>query len=189
MIYWRSMPEGLKKKEQTVFAQRLLTDAVKIEYQMSELPELDRTAFGKPYFAKCPAILFNYSHCNKAVVCAIGSANVGIDIETVRPFHARTAEHFSSEREWEWMRKQENQDLAWIQIWTLKEAYVKYTGTGIRTDLRCLDVLDALEGRTAQKEILDHGKRVMLYAESFPNRTEVISAVCEQKINRTICCI
>lgn len=189
MIYWRSMPEGLKRKEQTVFAQKLLADAVKIEYQRCMLPKLGRTVSGKPYFINNPDIQFNYSHCKKAVVCTVSGAAVGIDIETIRPFQARTAEHFCSEREWNWIKKQTDQDLAWIQIWTMKEAYVKYTGTGIRTDLRCLDTLDAMESKEAQKEFWDHGKKAVLYAESFSYMAEVIAVIGEQKINTTICCV
>ena len=167
MIYWRSMPEDCRKAEQTACAQQILAEALKREYQMSALPRIEKTESGKPYFADYPEIQFNYSHCRTMAVCVLSSARTGIDIETIRPFHERTARRFCCDREWNWLKGQEDQDLAWIRIWTLKEAYLKYTGTGIRTDLKQLDILDVLESRTEQKAIWDHGKQVSLYAESI----------------------
>ena len=119
----------------------------------------------------------------------LSSARTGIDIETIRPFHERTARRFCCDREWNWLKGQEDQDQAWIRIWTLKEAYLKYTGTGIRTDLKQLDILDVLESRTEQKVIWDHGKQVCLYAESIRNGREWISVFGELKMNTTMCCV
>mgnify|MGYP004525421831 CR=1 FL=1 len=189
MIYWRSMPEDCRKAEQTACAQQILAEALKREYQMSALPRIEKTESGKPYFADYPEIQFNYSHCRTMAVCVLSSARTGIDIETIRPFHERTARRFCCDREWNWLKGQEDQDLAWIRIWTLKEAYLKYTGTGIRTDLKQLDILDVLESRTEQKTIWDHGKQVSLYAESIQNGREWISVFGEQKINTTMCCV
>ena len=71
MIYWRSMPEGCGKAEQTTCARQLLAEALKREYRIQVLPRIERTENGKPYFADYPEIHFNYSHCKNAVVCAV----------------------------------------------------------------------------------------------------------------------
>ena len=104
-------------------------------------------------------------------------------------FHEQTARRFCCDREWNWLEKQEDRDLAWIRVWTLKEAYVKYTGTGIRTNLSQIDMLDVLESQSEQKEVWDHGTKVVLYAESIQNCRKWISVFGEQKINTTMCCI
>ena len=189
MIYWRFMPEGCRKAEQTACAQQLLAEALKREYQMLILPQIEKTEKGKPYFADYPEIHFNYSHCRDVAVCVLSSARTGIDIETIRPFHEQTARRFCCDREWNWLEKQEDKDLAWIRVWTLKEAYVKYTGTGIRTNLSQIDMLDVLESQSEQKEVWDHGTKVILYAESIQNCRKWISVFGEQKINTTMCCI
>lgn len=189
MIYRRSMPEGCRKSEQTACAQQLLAEALKREYGIPVLPRIERTEKGKPYFADYPEIHFNYSHCRDVAVCSLSSARTGIDIEMIRPFHEWTARIFCSDREWGWLEKQTDRDLAWIRIWTLKEAYVKYTGSGIRTDLSRLDMLNVLENQTEQKEVWDHGEKVILYAETILCGREQISVFCEQKINKIMCCI
>ena len=43
MIYWRFMPEGCRKAEQTACAQQLLAEALKREYQMLILPQIEKT--------------------------------------------------------------------------------------------------------------------------------------------------
>lgn len=189
MIYWRSMQQGLTRKEQTVFAQQLLADALKKEYGMELLPKIKKETQGKPYFAEYPAIHFNYSHSRDAVICILSDRRTGIDIEAVRPFHEKSAKRFCSDREWAWLEKQVKKDREWIKLWTLKEAYVKYTGIGIRTDLRCVDVLDTVISQKGQKEVLDHGRKKVLYAETIQRGMEQIAVICEQKIDKTICCI
>lgn len=188
MIYWRSMPEGLKKKEETIFAQRLLADVLKQEYEISALPDIRKTKYGKPYFQEFSDIFFNYSHSKDAAVCIVGKEEVGIDLERIRTFHEKTAMRFCSKREWNWLIKQNDPDKAWIQIWTIKEAYVKYTGTGIRTDLRCLDFLASLEsGEEAVITEPEPGKMVCL--QSFFRENAWVTVCRKNKENEAICCI
>ena len=42
--------------------------------------------YGKPFLRELPNIQFNISHTKGLVVCAIGTASLGIDAEKIRPY-------------------------------------------------------------------------------------------------------
>ena len=153
MIYWRTMKEGLKKAEQTVFARELLLDALREEYGITRLPEISVTSYGKPYFFIYPELHFNYSHSKHAAACVLSKQAVGIDLEQVRNYSEKTAQRFCSQGEWIWLQRQPDLNKAWIRIWTMKEAWLKFRGTGLREDLRNLDFTAALENTSAKNEV------------------------------------
>ena len=186
MIYIRRMPTGFMKKEQTEFARKLLEDALKKEFGMTVLPEIEKTSDGKPYFRYHPEVCFNYSHSKNMAACVLASVEVGIDIERIRPFQEKTARRFCNEPEWRWLINQQNPDEAWIHIWTQKEACLKYTGTGIRTDLRKLDVSPVLRHETkkvvlSEKEIKRQG-----YLFSVKKENYIISVCSRERIENNI---
>ena len=94
---------------------------------------------GKPFLPGHPGICFNISHCDGLAVCALDSAPVGVDAEmpgyfadillkkalspAERAFFDRLTAGGASRPEW------------FFRFWTLKEAYVKRSGTGVDTDL------------------------------------------------------
>ncbi|MGI6544947.1 MAG: 4'-phosphopantetheinyl transferase family protein [Fastidiosipilaceae bacterium] len=63
---------------------------------------------------------------------------VGIDIEQVRPFNARTATRFFSPNEREQLSQTaaHRRDLLFWRIWTLKECYGKALGVGLGYKIR-----------------------------------------------------
>lgn len=189
MIYLRKMPEGLTRKEMSDFAQMLLKDALKKEYRLSELPEIHRSSYGKPYFLNYPEIHFNYSHCRNGVVCALSKSEIGIDMETVRKYSEKTAKRFCSEREWAWLNKQDNLDKEWIHIWTMKEAYVKYTGAGIRMDLRCIDMADVLMSQTEESVKVWVGQEETVHIQSIFENDSWITVCGIFEKEKTIYCI
>ncbi len=169
MIYWRSMKAGIRKTEQTAFTRKLLLDALEREYGIHRLPRMESTTLGKPFFPDHPEIFFNYSHSKTAAACVLSRNPAGIDLEQLRSYQGKTARRFCSEPEWNWLQSQEDLDKAWIQIWTLKEAWLKYTGTGIRTDLQKVDVSDALrkEKGYEKRRMNEKGRMFSVWMESF----------------------
>ena len=169
MIYWRSMEAGMKKAEQTAFTRKLLLDALEKEYGMHRLPRMEHTTLGKPFFPDHPEIFFNYSHSKTAAACVLSRNPAGIDLERQRSYQEKMARRFCCEREWDWLQRQEDLDKAWIQIWTLKEAWLKYTGTGIRTDLQRVDVSDALrkEKKCEKRRMSENGQVLSVWMDSF----------------------
>ena len=157
---------GIKKAEQTAFARTLLLDALRKEYGITRLPEITRTPYGKPYFLNYPELYFNYSHSKHAAACVLSKQAVGIDLEQIRNYSEKTAQRFCSQGEWSWLQRQPDLNKAWIQIWTMKEAWLKYRGTGLRVDLRDLDFTSALENASAQSAA--RTPRILLAAMDIP---------------------
>ena len=96
------------------------------------MPEICRTARGKPYFLDSP-VHFSISHTPKRVFCVLSDKPIGIDAEeTDRTVNLALAEKILSPQEKERFLKAEDQRKALLKLWVLKEAQVKYSGEGIR---------------------------------------------------------
>lgn len=92
--------------------------------------KLSYGSHGKPYFADTD-IYYNISHCKGLVLCAVNSAEVGIDAESMRPHSDRLLKRVCTESEIAAIKSAENPELQFIKFWTLKESYVKYNGIGL----------------------------------------------------------
>ena len=100
--------------------------------QNAKIPEdahLEFTDAGKPYF-KEKNIFFNISHSCGFVICATDSESLGIDVEKLRPIpnRDRLASRFFCEEEKEFIKNHADPNLAFLRIWTKKEAFLKYLG-------------------------------------------------------------
>jgi 4'-phosphopantetheinyl transferase len=89
---------------------------------------------GKPHLAATD-LSFNASDTGDFVVVALASAELGVDIEVLRPLarQERLARRICTERELEaFMAIPEAQrDAALLRLWTCKEAALKALGTGL----------------------------------------------------------
>ncbi len=107
-------------------------------------------ANGKPYI-KNSSIHFNISHSGNMVVCAVNDKPIGIDVENIRPINLKPALKVFNEKELKYLfpsgipgHFEITDDEALIkrffELWTLKEAFVKYSGIGITDNLKEIDV-------------------------------------------------
>lgn len=97
-----------------------------------------RTSFGKPYAFDAPH--FNYSHSGQLFLCAVDLLPLGVDLETPRPISDRLIRRVCTPNELAFTAFDPRR---FLQVWTAKEAYLKYLGRGLRTDPRTVDtVLD-----------------------------------------------
>lgn len=154
MIYYREI-SGMKKKnyrQHSEEAQGLLLEALRAEYEITVLPEIAREAHGKPYFPEYPQICFNYSHCGSGVLCGISAGQIGVDAETVRPFRERLARRICHSREWELFKKTEHQARLFTKLWVCKEAWGKYTGSGVFIQAKKMDFSGVLQGEEKLSE-------------------------------------
>lgn len=120
-----------KSKVQSALAYRLLKNALKTEFGIYPIPDFSYTRYGKPFLAEYPDIHFNLSHCNKAVVCAVESRPVGIDVEQIRKFDKDLVSYVSSPDEYYAVENADDPSLAFTVLWTKKEALCKLKGTGL----------------------------------------------------------
>lgn len=107
-----------------------------------------RTERGKPYAAGLDAH-FNISHSGDLVVCAVSDRPVGIDVEKIRPVRSKLTGKVCTPEELRYIQEAPGWGemltgeamCRFFRIWTGKEAYFKWMGTGI-TDLKSFDTLD-----------------------------------------------
>jgi 4'-phosphopantetheinyl transferase len=115
----------------------------------TDRPEPEKTPEGKPFLPEYPDFHFNLSHSGRWVVIAWGDCPVGIDVETVRMDEGKEqlARRIFSPDEQSWLFSAEGQarGLRFFEIWTKKESYLKYTGTGINRALNSFSVFQLPE--------------------------------------------
>ncbi len=88
---------------------------------------------GKPQFANIDSWYFNKSHSRDRVVVATSDNPVGVDIEKISGARMNVANRYFSAREINMLEASypEHRDQLFYQLWTAREAYLKYLGTGI----------------------------------------------------------
>jgi 4'-phosphopantetheinyl transferase len=99
-------------------------------------------AWGKPDI-RAPAghgrLRFNLSNVRGLVACAVSlDVDIGVDIEeSCRKVELSIAEHYFSRAEFEYLRQLPKGQLErkFLEIWTLKESYIKARGLGLSLPL------------------------------------------------------
>lgn len=141
MIYLLENPEGYPQRD---LARMLLAYGLYQEYQIRERAVIETAPLGKPYLPEYPQIHFNYSHSREGILCGIYTEEIGVDIERIIPCKERLAARVCHPNELRLLEESQDRDRMMTAIWTAKESYVKYLGTGIRSDLRQIDLSGAL---------------------------------------------
>lgn len=99
--------------------------------------DITKESFGKPAIRSHPAFHFNVSHSGDWVVCAVADGPVGVDVEQVTQADLRIADRFFAPEEIELLHRVRDQNRAFYRLWTAKESYIKYLGTGLSMPLSC----------------------------------------------------
>ncbi len=141
-----------------VLAYLLLKKALREEYGLTENPLFEYGPHGKPFIVGHPEIHFSLSHCREAVACAVSDRPVGIDVESVQRYRESLAQYTMSDEEQQLIAAAERPDVAFIRLWTMKEARLKLTGEGITNDLK-----SALDGGSWQFTTVERLDRNYIY--------------------------
>ncbi|MCI9139109.1 MAG: 4'-phosphopantetheinyl transferase superfamily protein [Lachnospiraceae bacterium] len=127
-------------------SKRCVFGEILLRFRLSQLfdhvPKLTITynAYGKAYIKNLKNFFYNISHSGHWVVLAQGSSEIGVDIEKIA-YHFDLEQivngYFSCEEKQCVLFPADEKMRAkrFTQIWTLKESYMKYLGTGLFTDL------------------------------------------------------
>lgn len=105
---------------------------------------VEKTSSGKPFIREKENFRYNLSHAGNWVVIAFGDSEVGVDVEQLRADTdiEAIARRFFATEEWRYVFEEEqNQRQRFFEIWTGKESYLKYLGTGLKKDLSSFSVL------------------------------------------------
>ncbi len=119
------------KRAQCVAAGLLLTHLLG---ENGVAPALTYGENGKPYLANRPDLHFSITHSDKWVFFAISDSEIGIDAQAPRKVCPRLAARSLSPDELAWVK--EDTEPRFTRLWTMKEAYLKYTGTGLSVPIR-----------------------------------------------------
>ncbi|MEZ7892623.1 MAG: 4'-phosphopantetheinyl transferase superfamily protein [Candidatus Wallbacteria bacterium] len=95
--------------------------------------ELEKNANGKVYLKGRNDFYFNISHSGDFVLLAFYDSEVGIDIEKIEPVDlSMNGSYFSPEECERFKSIPKNSQIDYFyELWTLKESYIKYLGTGL----------------------------------------------------------
>jgi 4'-phosphopantetheinyl transferase len=89
---------------------------------------------GKPYFVNSD-IFFNYSHCKYGAACIVANQEVGVDIQDIKSVRPAVIKRVCNDCEISSIKTDED----FIRIWTMKEAYAKFTGKGFAEGFKSID--------------------------------------------------
>lgn len=115
----------------------LLKQLLELHYGIASDVEFGYGKYGKPFLKDYPYIHFNFSHCPKAVFCAVSDDPIGVDVEEIQ-FDEDVARESFSEDECHLIRSSQNPEIQFTEYWTKKEAYLKLIGTGMADNLKSL---------------------------------------------------
>lgn len=119
---------------------RLLSDILQARYGIDLSREKDpiaRHPLGKPYLTGHEELHFSISHSESWAACAVGQTPVGLDIQYRK--NKKTdllASRILDAQEFTAYQNAPDPDVSFYDFWVKKESYLKYTGEGIRKDLR-----------------------------------------------------
>lgn len=98
---------------------------------------------GKPYLPGSGEFHFNLSHSGTKVMCAVSDREIGCDVEKTGSGKTGIAKRYFSEKESGYisgLESEEAKDDAFCRLWTLKESFIKATGTGLTVPLNSFSV-------------------------------------------------
>ena len=124
--------------------------------------------YGKPYIKGYPDFHYNISHTRNAIVLVISTTPVGVDIEKIKKAALSIAKRFFAANEQDYIFK-DNNDFCkrFYEVWTKKEAYIKYIGKGLSIPLNSFDILD--ENISKQIHTYERNDYIISVCSKSPN--------------------
>lgn len=136
------------KRAQCVAAGLLLT---KVLGKDGTPPLLTYGENGKPYLTEINDTFFSITHSDKWVFLAVADCEIGIDAQMPRKVCPRLAARSTSPEELAWVK--ENTEPNFTRLWTMKEAYLKHTGTGLTVPIREVTIsVPPIDGHDKQND-------------------------------------
>ena len=164
-----------KAREESVIGYALLFYALFEKYGWEkEKILIQKGKYGKPFLFSHPDVFFNLSHSNAKAACVLGKKENGIDLQKKITFQNRLEDRICSMEEKRRIDLQcSEEEKSWIltKIWAAKEAYLKKKGTGIRENLRLLQIEEKNEALYCL-----NGENIRLW-----KRGEFILALCTEE--------
>lgn len=121
-------PSGSQRERERALAYTLLCRLLD-----GETPQLEHNEKGAPYLPAHPELSVSISHCRAAVAVAVSpEGRVGIDVECRRRIGDGLMERVCTPDEQAAVQASPDPTMAFLRLWTRKEAVLKLRGTGIQ---------------------------------------------------------
>lgn len=131
-VYAEALPETERRQEYRTahFAALDLLGAALAEDFGVRHAAIRRIGLGKPQLIH-DFLHMNLSHCRGLAIAAVGRVPLGVDAESPRKVRDSMLRKVCTPEELAQICAADDKNLAFSRVWTLKEAYAKYTGQGI----------------------------------------------------------
>lgn len=140
--------------------------ACQILHLNNDCIEFEQNDFGKPYIKGARDFHYNISHTRNAIAVAISDTPIGIDIEKITNAELKIVNRFFTAKEQIYINKNKKEtNKLFYQIWTKKEAYIKFIGKGLAVQLDSFDVLE---------------NKISRHISTFELDDYIISVCCER---------
>lgn len=98
---------------------------------------------GKPYLAGRDDLFFSLSHSGNIALCAVSDRELGADVQAHRDVREALARRVCTESEYDALASctEPEKKKLFLRLWTAKESYLKYLGTGLTRDPSRLTIL------------------------------------------------
>lgn len=152
------------QRRQSVGAELLLIAALEAcGAQITPPLAIYADADGKPRLCG-EGLCFNLSHSGDYAACAVSSAPVGVDIQKSGARTESVARRVFLPEELRRIEHSEDQDACFAMLWSLKESYLKYLGTGLRRGMNSFTV--SVDGGGHARVAGDDSCRMRHWAEN-----------------------
>ncbi len=134
----------LKAKDTKKNSRKYLKSIISEDLHINEsILNIEYDESSKPYIKNINKVKFNCSHTKDIFVCALANNNVGIDIEKIGNLNLRIVDYFFTLDEKEYiLSAKENKNYRFTEIWTKKESYLKWLGTGIEIPIKKFSIFE-----------------------------------------------
>lgn len=129
----QDVPVRNRYRTEHFYAINLLSTVLQQDYEIYHAM-LSRDEQGKPQLIH-PFLHMNWSHCKGLCVLGIGNCPIGVDVEPPRQVREAVLDRVCLPSEKEEILSENDVDASFSRYWTLKEAYGKWHGGGIRLPL------------------------------------------------------
>jgi 4'-phosphopantetheinyl transferase len=150
-LYRRAAPDRKRRADRylrredglrCLAAGELLRDTVERVLGITEF-EVVQDPGGKPRIKGYDLFHYNLSHSGNRVVIAWGDSPVGVDVQQMRmdPGREELAKRFFTQQEQTYIfDSPDHRSERFFRVWTGKESYLKYLGTGLRKSLNSFSI-------------------------------------------------
>lgn len=139
---WICRYDGLSFEQERIQARNVLKAA--LTERLPHCPEpllFEYGEYGKPYL-KDAVLQFSLSYTHGACIIALSDNEIGADIERLCAAKPHVAKRCFTDSESKYLHQDEGLfDQRFYELWTQKEAYVKYTGSGFYQPPQSIDVM------------------------------------------------